>query len=69
MAIPDSERAPTAAPPPRDASGALLCSYCRQPAVLRETSTHLFDRDRDENRLPVAVKNPVTGRTETSKQP
>lgn len=46
MAIPDSERAPTAALPPRNEQGALLCSYCRQPAVLRETSTHLFDRDR-----------------------
>jgi glutamine synthetase len=39
------------------------------PVVAVELEFYLFDRDRDADGLPVAVKNPVTGQKETSKQP
>ncbi|HVZ00900.1 MAG TPA: glutamine synthetase family protein [Dongiaceae bacterium] len=39
------------------------------PVVAVELEFYLFDRDRDAEGLPVAVRNPVTGQKETSKQP
>jgi glutamine synthetase len=39
------------------------------PVVAVELEFYLFDRDRSSEGLPVAVKNPLTGRPETSKQP
>jgi glutamine synthetase len=39
------------------------------PVVAVELEFYLFDRDRDGEGLPVAVRNPVTGQKETSKQP
>jgi glutamine synthetase len=57
---------------PRAALGSTLAHFKRlglTPVVAVELEFYLFDRDCDANGLPVAVKNPVTGRTETSKQP
>ena len=57
---------------PRAALGGTLAHFKRlglTPVVAVELEFYLFDRDRDANGLPVPVKNPVTGRTETSKQP
>jgi glutamine synthetase len=39
------------------------------PVVAVELEFYLFDRNRSAQGLPVAVKNPLTGRPETSKQP
>ncbi len=71
--------------PPRDANHGKPSRYCPRaalsallakfkplgltPVVAVELEFYLFDRDRDNGGLPVAVKNPITGRTETSKQP
>jgi glutamine synthetase len=39
------------------------------PVVAVELEFYLFGRERDADGRPVAVRNPVTGQTETSKQP
>ncbi len=57
---------------PRAALGGTLAHFKRlglTPVVAVELEFYLFDRNRDANGLPVAVKNPITGQTETSKQP
>jgi glutamine synthetase len=57
---------------PRAALGGTLAHFKRlglTPVVAVELEFYLFDRDRGANGMPVAVKNPVTGQTETSKQP
>jgi glutamine synthetase len=57
---------------PRAALGGTLQHFKRlglTPVVAVELEFYLFGRDRDANGLPVAIKNPVTGQTETSKQP
>ena len=57
---------------PRAALAGTLQHFARldlTPVVAVELEFYLFDRNRDANGLPVAVKNPVTGQTETSKQP
>jgi glutamine synthetase len=57
---------------PRAALDGTLAHFKRlglSPVVAVELEFYLFDRNRDGNGLPVAVKNPVTGQTETSKQP
>ena len=72
----DPARDPNAGKPsrfcPRAALGGTLSHFKRlgfTPVVAVELEFYLFDRDRDANGLPVPVKNPVTGRPETSKQP
>jgi glutamine synthetase len=57
---------------PRAALAGTLAHFRRlglTPVVAVELEFYLFDRNRDANGLPVAVKNPITGQTETSKQP
>jgi glutamine synthetase len=57
---------------PRAALAGTLAHFNRlrlTPVVAVELEFYLFDRDRGAEGLPVAVKNPITGRTETSKQP
>jgi len=57
---------------PRAALGGTLARFKRlgiTPVVAVELEFYLFDRDRDASGFPVAVKNPITGRTEISKQP
>jgi glutamine synthetase len=57
---------------PRAALAGTLAHFKRlglTPVVAVELEFYLFDRNRDGNGMPVAVKNPVTGETETSKQP
>jgi glutamine synthetase len=57
---------------PRAALAGTLAHFKRlglTPVVAVELEFYLFDRDRSSQGLPVAVKNPLTGRTETSKQP
>jgi glutamine synthetase len=57
---------------PRAALGGTMAHFARlglTPVVAVELEFYLFDRDRDPSGMPVPVKNPVTGRTETSKQP
>ncbi|HVT51097.1 MAG TPA: glutamine synthetase family protein [Dongiaceae bacterium] len=57
---------------PRAALMGTLAQFRRlgmTPVVAVELEFYLFDRDRDGEGLPVAVRNPVTGQKETSKQP
>jgi glutamine synthetase len=71
--------------PARDANAGKPSRYCPRatlmgtfahfkkleltPVVAVELEFYLFGRDRNADGLPVAVRNPVTGQTETSKQP
>jgi glutamine synthetase len=57
---------------PRAALSGTLARFAKlglTPVVAVELEFYLFDRDRDANGVPVPVRNPVTGRPETSKQP
>jgi glutamine synthetase len=57
---------------PRAALAGTLARFAKLgmiPVVAVELEFYLFDRDRDAGGRPVAVKNPLTGKTETSKQP
>jgi glutamine synthetase len=57
---------------PRAALDGTLAQFKRlglTPVVAVELEFYLFDRDGDANGYPVPVKNPLTGRPETSKQP
>jgi glutamine synthetase len=57
---------------PRAALGGTSAHFKRLgliPVVAVELEFYLFGRDRNGHGVPVAVKNPLTGQTETSKQP
>lgn len=72
----DPQRDPNAGKPsrfcPRAALSGMMAHFKRlgmTPVVAVELEFYLFDRVRDQNGFPVAVRNPMTGQQEASKQP